>query len=1204
MVRYGDSDLDTRVIYAVFLALTVFLNLFASISFSVVKAESSNWIIQDFSFRSSTGGVVYPGSRNARLTVLARYSGDVEALNPTACIAWVPSGFQAVGSKCVPSRDPDGNAVHVIEPGNVTYFIFTLNVEREVYPGQYVALLNITYYVIGNSELQWEAIYVALEVSHYPPLNVVIKETYFTPYNYPGACPVNVVIGIVNNGKTSIEGLRLTLKLPSELADPSEMNYTYMASINSGEEAYFNLGTTCINPSANPNSVYSGVLYISAQLITDDGVVYSDEHYYSVVLMTGEVPGAKIRILNYELTSGSSLPGFKNTGLRVLIKSEEQGVFTASYSTLLLENAQTINGSNAAIYIHNIALNYLESAEIIYAGLSISDNASYVKAKIAIYGSVMREGVEYPVSFNFTVIIPLAEDYLEIKVDKVDWERGYAYPGSTGNTLIVVVVNNESSLSMVDAVIEVKMPNDITYPAKLVAYNIVLNRGSLVEVSFTGISVPTATKPGIYGVTINITGTLRGVDNSYRYMSILRNATIVIADLFKLEPLLPTFSVVDVFWGEVTPQYVYPGNARAPLTVVLQNIGPLAASNVLVFIENTYPDDVIALNNVASCSAQLVPGESCTAIFYLNLSKSNSGVKKLNLAVKYTIQGVGVNTVFTQPLSASVFLPEYSAGKGVLVASYSWLNNNPVFPRTKSAVLLITLANLEAYTTYSMWITLKTPTCMSIHEGSLNTVYVAGPLATLQTTTVSFTLDLNSCDPGIQPATIEIDYYLQTAGGGIRKKTTQVVNLFVEDDRGGIEYVTSGWASTPVNPPVYGAQYYIVFRNAKFPSITNPVLKLRLPSGIAESRTNSSEPIIQPTYRFAAQQAYLLQGAPSTIAQLISQYVQQPATESVGKGDFITYMISLNIELANLTEFDAPFTITFIDHWGQEYSISSILTIKLLTTPPLLEVYPVTPLVVFKNGTAVLDILVENKYDTPIGNLYLALIPVSSNAIPQNAVKYIERLNANSNATIKFELVYNPMQVMMGTVPVTMSSAVFTVTLLYVDATGILHALNTTLAVIIKPFIELAIMPGLTARYSKGSLVVNGVIANTGISSARSVVIHLKYGEVETINIVGDIDPASQTPFRIELQAPYSGDNCTLLVKYRDEYGSEYLLREELNVILVVEKTETSTPQQPFTDHVFRFVIVILVAVFLGGVFFVLYRHSKRAIKGVINETK
>jgi uncharacterized repeat protein (TIGR01451 family) len=161
-----------------------------------------------------------------------------------------------------------------------------------------------------------------------------------------------------------------------------------------------------------------------------------------------------------------------------------------------------------------------------------------------------------------------------------------------------------------DATIKVTAQKDVIYPGELVARNIALNPGSLVEVSYTDIIVPEATKPGAYNITINITGIARGQDGSYRFISLLRNASLIIADLSVLEPVLPILEVVDSYWGEGSPQYIYPGNSRAAYTVVLRNNGTVTALNILVLVDEVDPGDLSFLNNASTCAVQLAPGST------------------------------------------------------------------------------------------------------------------------------------------------------------------------------------------------------------------------------------------------------------------------------------------------------------------------------------------------------------------------------------------------------------------------------------------------------------------------------------------------------------------------------------------------------------------------------------------------------------------
>ncbi|MEM4722198.1 MAG: hypothetical protein QXW87_01325 [Desulfurococcaceae archaeon] len=1189
------KELNLRFLFILLLILVNTL----PIRYNVSSVDYVDWIIENYSFRSSTGESVYPGSRNTQLTIIARYIDSYDAINPVACIN-LPEGFQYIESNCVPARDFGDNVTDIVKPGITVYFRFRINVDRSIEPGLYEALVNITYFKINDNNLYWEIFSVELEVSEYPPLDLKIVDSYFSPYNYPGARNVDIILIILNNGESSINSLRLNLILPVELVEPSEINYTYVLTIPTGREVYLSIGPVVINPYASPNTRYTGILRVYAQLSTSDNVVYSDERQYNITLSTGCSDVVKINVLTYELTSNTQLPGLRNTGLRILIQSLEDDLLNIKYSRVLLENAESVNGSNTVIYVHNIILNYLDVFWITYNGINIYENASYMRINTTIYGTMVRNNVEYPVSINLSFTIILINRDIEIYVKKIWWRDSIAYPGSTSNELIISIFNNETQLSIIDAVVELETFSNVIYPNNLTVYNIVLNSGSLTEIVYTDIAIPESTQPGLYEGVLKITGVLRCVDNSFKYITITRRIFILVTDYSNLEPVLPMFSIIDTYWGEVTPQYVYPGEAKAPLTIVLQNTGIVTVSNTLIVIESIEPSDVFPLGNSAICSLQLSPGSVCSATVYLDLRNSSSGLKTINIVVKYNLNIYNLNKVFVQKLKSSIYLPEYMPGGKVLVVDYRWLNNNPVYNGSRKVVLSITFSNLEAYTIGSIWVSLKTPRGVEIHSGYSRTIYVNGPVMSLQTATVYFTLDL-LCFPGIYNATVEFDYYLQSNNGGIRKTSVDKISLIVENSTGSIEFVTYGWITPPRTPPVYGAQLYIILRNVGFPTLSNPVLKMKLPSGVVESRTNSSEPLLIPLAILTPQQLFINQITSNNIFQLLTQFVQSTPTSSVSKGDFLTFIVLLNIE-ENYTVLNIPCNLSFIDHWGEEYYVSLNLLIELLTVPPVLNIYPESPLIVFRNGTAFLDVVVENNYSVRVANVYVVLIPVSGNAIPINSLKYIEKLEGRSRVVVRFELVYNPVQIHVSSIPASFSSAVFQTTLIYTDVSGVIHSINTTLAVLVKPFIEIILLPEIVAKYSKGILSVNGIIANIGISTAKSTVIYLKYSNLETVYIIGDVEPSSQLPFRLEITTQYTSDKCTLVVKYRDEYGIEYLLTEELEIQRVFEESVTTTTVENRLD-VLKYLVIVAIVCFLSGVFYVIHRYVKNTSKRMMYET-
>lgn len=1152
--------------------------------------ENEDWILIDSSFRSSIGGLVYPGSRSAELTLITRYIGNGSATYPLACLNLPHDGFLVIDSKCTPARDPEDNILSNVSTGSIVYFRFGIDVSRDVEPGLYSVYINISHYNTIDNNLYWSVFDTVLEVSQYPSLKLVILDSYLSPYSYPGARYVYIVLGIRNIGETDIVYSRIKLVLPSELAEPSELNYTYTFTISPGREMYLDLGPVSINSNAQPGMSYAADLHVYAVLVTSDNIFYSDEENYTIELEISSADVVKLGVLTYELTSSINLPGLKNTGLRIFLQSLENGVTRVLYSRVIFENAVNINGSDTAIYMHEAVLNYLDTIWITYNGIVIYENVSYFRVNATIYGSVVRDNVEYPFTLDLWFTMPLFNREINVSVVKTWWDREIAYPGSVNN-LIVSILNNETILSITEAVVELETSSGVIYPSRLVVYNILLSESSIVEVVFTNIVIPESIEPGVYEAVLRISGLLRCIDNSFKQIELVRSIPIIIVSYTSLEPVLPIFSLMDIYWGEVLPQYVYPGESRAPLTIVIQNTGILTATNTILVVNDIEPGDAELLTRSAVCSVQLFPGSACSATIYLDLTNSSSGLKHVNISVKYNLEEIGVSRLFIQQLVASIYLPDHPPGRGLALASYNWLNNYPAYTGARGAVLSVTLVNLEAYAINSVWLVLRTPIGIDIHSGLSSKIYVPGPVATLQTITVSFVLDLNT-QPGIYLFSLDLDYFIQSNNGGVRKNQQHYFDLHVMDSSGSIDVVTYGWLVTPQPPPVYGAQLYVVIRNVEFPSITNPVLKLKLPDGVVESSTNSSEPSLLPVAGLNPQQLVLNQILSGSIVQLLTQYIQQSYTGSFSKGDFIVYVVSLNIE-RNYSVFNILYTLIFIDHWGEEYSVSSAVSVRYLTTPPLLSIYPKTPLIVFSNGTGFLDIVIENNYYAHVANLYLALVPVSGNAIPLNGFKYIEKLHSRTSIVIRIDLVYNPVQTRLGSIQVSSSSAVFTVVLMYNDITGIFRSINTTLAVMIKPFIELVLLPGATAKYSKGVLAVNGIIANIGVSSAKSTVVFLKYSGLETMSIIGDVDSSSQVPFRIELRTQFINETCTILVKYRDEYGAEYYLREELRVVQLLEELSMPSSSQQRLD-VFKYIVIAIITIFLIGVFYVIYRHSRR----------
>ncbi|WP_425358434.1 hypothetical protein [Desulfurococcus mucosus] len=1178
MVALKTPILATRILLLVLIAGSL-------IQLTPVNPQTGDWNLEGYSYRSRSGGDIYPGSQATQLTVDLRYMGSTSATSPYACLV-LPDGFTARGSGCSSAMYPNGTYIHVISPGDIARYSFTVDVASNVNPGGYPFTLNVSYYVGGVVEYYVTQVWV--NVSPYPPLAIEVEEAYFTPYGYAGSNPVSLYVKLVNKGNSSVTSMDLTLELPGDYFTPREVNSSYTGNIDYGDTASIVFSNIQIKP-YTPPGVYTAVLKVSAGLSTSDGVTYRESAELSFQIGVDAPPQVDLRVLDYSLTAQYPLPGLNNTGIRLMLQSLEPGAVRILYLRTELVNAAAGNGTSTIVQGVEGTVSYMDVVELRVTGLNIASNADTVEARVEIACMVNRDQSWYPATYVARLAIPLQDlSRARIAVSNVSWTSIEAYPGSTGLGLTVTLLNSEGfTIRDADAVLELPA---VFRPREVFSRNIVVNQYSLTEVVFNNIDVAPDAAPGVYAATMTLKGFLSNSDGSVRYIELSFTIALRVSSTGSVEEWKPRLVLVNYYWGEGTPIYVYPGNPRAGLTVEVANTGVYQASNVI--LELNAPGDLIPLTGNATCTAALAPGATCTAVFYLNLSRAQPGLKTFNVTARFIVNAFNTRLQLNESMSFTLILPSYGAGGGVTVASSGWSAGNPVYPGEKGAVYTVTLANLEPYPVYSMWVSVETPSCIVLHEGSSRTVYVSGPLNSLQTTTVSYVVDALCGVPGSYTGYLYVDYYVQYAGGGYRRSFREPVAFVVSEPGNTVEVVKTGWVGSAPMEEGRGLSYMVVVRNNGFPSLSNPVLTLYLPPGFLDASSNTGIAVATPTATIPSQQLSLpIQGIDvSTLLQV----AQGQRSTGAQRGDLMVFIVRLHVLNASAGVYSVPFTLSFTDHWGYVYSVNSTLQLQLDYQPPLLTVRPVSPLIYFTNGSSMLEVEVVNEYNASVYNVYVALIPASNNVIPQGAVKYIESLPGNSAARLRYEVVYNPVSLSIGGgVSASPSSAVFTVSLFYRDAYGYTRSLNTTLSAIVKPFISLELTPDTTAKYVGGRLSINGIVLNKGLAQARSLLVKAYYGGSSGYSFIGDVDPSSQTPFRIDLYPARYLENCTVVLEFRDEYNTLYTLSYTIPV-QYIEQTVTVTQPQAGGLSEYYIVIVVAVVVFLAAVFYMLHKYVSR----------
>lgn len=701
--------------------------------------------------------------------------------------------------------------------------------------------------------------------------------------------------------------------------------------------------------------------------------------------------------------------------------------------------------------------------------------------------------------------------------------------------------------------------------------------------------------PGIYPVKLNLTYIMRTDTSTNIYSQTI--AFNIIVD--RIERYLPRPKPIEWYWGTQTPITVFAYDNDAPLTIMIYNPSRYTASGVLVKVKpvNT---TVRTLTDTGYCGV-LAPGTSCSNVFHLDLGEVSGGVILLDVLVEYLFTEYGVHVEDEVSYRISLRVEEYAGGRGLELVGYGWANNWPVYPLTENATYTVTLANRWPYPVSGIRIKLELPEGFKPVMGR-GTAYIQGPVQSLNTFTAIFTLTVGDVEPGIYTAKILADYVLETGGPRIRVHEEHNISLIVNSLGEAVTILEPSWKSGSPEPGTYGTLLSIHIRDNGIPSINGPILELWLPEGIYCSLNNESyvrlPPITTTNMEEVLQQVGMVdqEGLEELIASMMggSQVTGVSGTLRFSEGDIIEFTIPLNILVEDTGVYYANATLNFVDHWGNVRRINFTLPLRIMGSAKIVEVLSPKTLRII-NGTGNLTLTLTNKGSSPVYNIYVYMIPKSPIALPVDNVEYVEVLAPGKPVNISFTLRYNPTSIVYGVGGTTLqySSLPIMLTILYRDVTGKQYLLNTSTSVLLEPFIDVRFSDDVKAELRGNKLVVSGTLVNYGLSSAHSVEVRAIVGERIASSFIGDIDPASQIAFRVELESPGSVDSVKVEALYRDDYNILHIVSKTLPVERIELNVTVTTTQQEIISptHV---IVIALVALFLGITTLLLYRYLKK----------
>lgn len=822
-----------------------------------------------------------------------------------------------------------------------------------------------------------------------------------------------------------------------------------------------------------------------------------------------------------------------------------------------------------------------------------------------------RNGTSQQLNEYYIVELIIAQyPQLDLVVVDASWSPS-AYPGTT-STSLRVTIRNAGDCDLRNAIVKLRLPSGMS-PEESTTQLGALAQGDQTTIQFSDIDVSESVRPGSYSATLYINGTAQTPDGVAYDTSTSVSFTIEVKALTADLYVLRLFSTQ---WGEARPSPTYPGSKYAPLTVTITNVGKydvtsLRAKASSQYLESVQSEQVYSTRIYSS-------GGSCSLTFYFNVKENAPESFPVTVDLEYWIDlGGGTLVKISDRQDIQVFVERYvgTESEGLYVVSYSWLNNYNVFPCTDNATYQVTVANRLPFSVRGLKASLALPSGFRGDRGSVAIAYVNGPIQSYSTTTLSFRVSVDDVRPGAYKATLTLDYIVDSGGPGARRVEKYEVSLGVVNDSEALEMVSATWLESAAEPGTYGVLLRVDIRNNYVDSMSGPVLELNLPKGFFCSIDNSSKVKVSPASPQALQMAQ--QAIPQNLQALISMIgptASSPQAQQYSRGDVISFLVPLNVLVDSAGTYSAVGNVSYVDPWGCARKCRIEVPLVVLGSTKYLEV-KFSGSLSAKSRYTNATMWLRNVGSSPVYNVMLTIKPAQSAPAPSAlgatstslliatpSTIYIDALDPNSQMAVPVTFAFNPTgyQSMMGATTIMNYGVVpLTVSISYKDANGYSHSFDTTVTIALEPFIDI-VVKDLKAEASGNVLEVSGTLINYGSATAYRVEVRVDAGGSSSSSFVGDVDPGSQTAFRVRVQASESlGDTAKLCVSYYNIFNERDARELPISITRVQPKVgEKPSGQALPALYGISLLTIVLVAIFLvlvGLLIFRLYRsHMKK----------
>ncbi len=1134
---------------------------------------------------------VYPGTAGATLNVVLENLDTLDLVDAVAVLE-LPPVFE-------PRRLVVSGA-NIPHASRTTVAFSGIDVDTGARPGIYIANLTIDGIARGGNR---EGFYRVQLVFHVP---VVVAERYGGVFNltmadwvggraYTTTVAESVRLLVTVAKPVRVESLVAHVHLPPQLVftDGSRsMNISVGGGYGYGDTISFTVPGVC-SATSSPSTV--PVVVELHALLSSAGA----ETWYHQVLVAPlrlEKPRLNLTLVSVSWAGGKAHPGASGATLIVQLVSEHLDEVDSLIAKLyLIEGARFSSGMPSSTVGMERPIGYGELVSLQFTRVEIEPGAASVSGYLDLVAYVRLGDGYYRATSRIKVEAPLAgaEEPLLLANTTTLYEGGYAplLPTARGVLLQLQLVNTKS-YTITSITPRLELPEG--FRARRV-YGDCLRGVAPGSTCTLNIELDVDAKPGRYMARL-VLNIVERVGDSVAPVSQEMLVPLLVAPP---EAYTPRVRVLNAYWGRAEPIVVYEHQRHVPVTVTLVNPGRYTVENVRLHLA-PLNESIAAELDTVMCSPRLAPGATCTATLWLDLANATSGVYLFRVRVDYTFTEYGAHIPWEETYTVKLAVARYAGGAGLALVDSGWANNWPVYPDTENATYTVTLANRWPFTVEGVELRLELPDGFTSEGSRVATAYVEGPVASLQTLSVSFRVTVGNVTPGEYTARLVARYVVMAGGQQLLWTDTFNVTLHVSSLSEAVTLLTPSWLGGAPEPPVYGAILVVGVRDDNVPRMRGPLLEVELPPGITCSLNNASRVVLAPGTTPPPVQAPTYPAGYQELLRYLGQLAPQQPVGEYARGSILQFYLPLNILVDKPGVYVAKAYLNFIDQWDNVRRIPLAIPLRVHGASRIVEV-SADPVIVFVNGTSTLRLRVRNVGTAPIHNTYIMVVPQSPVALPAEGPVYVGTIGPNQTIVVPVTLVYNPVKlVQLGGEALEYQSLPILITVAYRDALGYQHVFNTTVATIIQPFVHLALSQDTRAKLEDGRLTVSGAIINYGISTARSIRVLVEAGTARGSAFVGDLEPASQAAFRVDVEGvPAETKTVKLVISYLDNYGREHTRTFTLGVEHVKPKKATTTTPQPRLVELAasHWAVVVMVAVFLAvtaaAIILYLRRHGR-----------